>query len=455
MHYDPHRAQFHFQPPKYWMNDPNGLIQWKDEYHLFYQHNPESLAWTNMHWGHAVSKDLDQWEPLPVALAPTPGGCDELGIWSGCAVDNDGEPTLMYTGVVPEVQCIATGDADLRSFKKHPGNPVIARPPEGLEVTGFRDPCVWREEDGWRCVIGSGIQGQGGAVLLYRSPDLRKWEYLHPLLIGNKDENGAMWECPDFFPLGEKHVLLVSALDTVLYFVGTYTGGRLAVEHTGRLDHGPAFYAAQTFEDAEGCRIAFGWLRESRNDAAQEAAGWSGVQSLPRVLALSPDGAVLAGPAPEIETLRQNGAHKQGVLLQPGNDVTFEGVSGRQIEIGARIEVTERGRTGFSVCAAPDRAEQTHIYYDCFANELCIDTRGSSLSKDVTTGQYRAPLETKPRETVELRIFVDGSVVEAFVDNRAWITARIYPTREDSVEVRAFAEEAEGRMKTLDAWTLA
>lgn len=197
MHHDPHRAQFHFQPPKYWMNDPNGLIHWKDEYHLFYQHNPESLAWTNMHWGHAVSKDLYHWEHLPVALAPTPGGCDELGVWSGCAVDNDGEPTLMYTGVVPEVQCVAIGDAALRSFKKYPGNPVIARPPEGLDVAGFRDPCAWREGDGWRCVIGSGIQGQGGAVLLYRSSDLRKWEYLHPLLIGNKDENGAMWDCPD------------------------------------------------------------------------------------------------------------------------------------------------------------------------------------------------------------------------------------------------------------------
>lgn len=455
MQHDPHRTRFHFQPPRYWMNDPNGLIHWKGEYHLFYQHNPGGPLWGNMHWGHAVSRDLFHWEHLPLALAPASEGCDAMGVFSGCAVDNDGEPVLMYTGIAPEVQCIAVGDEAMRRFEKYAGNPVIARPPEGLEVTGFRDPCVWREDGGWRCVIGSGIKGEGGAALLYHSPDLRSWEYVHPLLTGDESQSGIMWECPDFFPLGNKHVLLVSTLDTVLYFVGTYSGGRLAVERTGRLDNGPVYYAAQTFEDAHGRRLAFGWLRESRSDAAQEAAGWSGVQSLPRVLTLAPDGVIVAEPAREIELLRTSGEHRENVSLKPGNDLALEMVRGSRLELRVKIEVAERGRMGFAVCALPDGAEQTYIYYDCFANELCIDTRGSSLSSDVTTGIYRAPLGTWPERTVELGVFVDGSVVEACVESRVWLTARIYPVREDSVGVRAFAEESDGQFAALDAWCLA
>ena len=454
MREDSHRTRYHFQPLKHWMNDPNGLIQWQGEYHLFYQHNPGGALWGNMHWGHAVSKALYHWEHLPLALAPTPGGCDAMGVFSGCAVDNNGEPVLMYTGIAPEVQCIANGDAAMRSFEKFAGNPVIAHPPEGMDVTGFRDPCVWREEDGWRCVIGSGIAREGGAALLYRSPDLREWEYLHPLLTGKEDKSGAMWECPSFFPLGGKHVLLVSALGTVLYFVGAYLDGRLAVEHAGRLDHGPAYYAAQTFQDAGGRRIAFAWLRESRSDAAQEAAGWSGVQSLPRVLTLGSDGVVLAEPARELEPLRKNGEHREGVLLKVGDELALDVVTGRQFELHARIEARERGRAGFVVCASPERAERTLVYYDCAAKELCIDTRGSSLSGEVATGLYRAPLGMCPGETVDLRVFVDGSVVEAFSGGRAWVTARTYPERENSVGVWAYAEEAEGRMKTLDAWPL-
>jgi len=139
---DLHRPQYHFLPPANWMNDPNGLIQWRGQYHLFYQHNPGCPCWGTMHWGHAVSENLVHWTDLPIALAPTPGGPDADGCWSGCAVDNDGIPTLIYTGVFPQRQCIATSTDDLLTWEKHAGNPVIAAPPEGLDVTGFRDPCT-------------------------------------------------------------------------------------------------------------------------------------------------------------------------------------------------------------------------------------------------------------------------------------------------------------------------
>ena len=178
---DPHRPQYHFLPKANWVNDPNGPIFWKGYHHLFYQYSstiyPQGPKW----WGHARSKDMVYWEHLPMALAPTPGGPDKDGCWSGSAFINNGVPTLVYTGVFPQVQCLATSDDDMTTWKKFSGNPVVGAPPAGLAVTGFRDPSIWREGDSWLMTVGSGFQGQGGAVLLYGSKDLAHWDYLHPL----------------------------------------------------------------------------------------------------------------------------------------------------------------------------------------------------------------------------------------------------------------------------------
>ena len=207
---DPQRPRYHFLPPANWMNDPNGLLFWKGKYHIFYQHNPYAPKCDPNHWGHALSEDLVHWTHLPIALAPTPDGPDNVAAGTGCAVDNSGVPTIIYTGFPSQVQCIATSNDDMITWKKHDGNPVLDSPPKGLEVVGFRDPCVWKEKDDCYMLIGSGIKGIGGTCLLYRSKDLIDWEYLHPLCIGDGKSTGDMWECPDFFPLGNKHVLLVS-----------------------------------------------------------------------------------------------------------------------------------------------------------------------------------------------------------------------------------------------------
>lgn len=143
---DPLRPQYHFLPAANWMNDPNGPIYYRGNYHLFYQYNPNGAFWGTMHWGHAVSKDMLHWKHLPIAFAPTPGGYDKDGVFSGSAVIHNGTPTMIFTGVSPEVQCIATGNSDMTVWKKEP-QPVIAAPPPGMKVTGFRDPAPWREGD--------------------------------------------------------------------------------------------------------------------------------------------------------------------------------------------------------------------------------------------------------------------------------------------------------------------
>ncbi len=246
---DPLRPQYHLLPAKNWMNDPNGPIYWKGLYHMFFQYNPGAAVWGDMHWAHAVSPDMIHWRHLPLALAPSPGGADADGCFTGSAVDDHDTATIIYTGVknsapeeatlrdgvhtFREVQCLATSsDPKLRTWEKW--KQPILQPPNDPRLTGFRDPFLWREGSIWYLGVGAGFRKEGGCVLLYRSRDLHKWEYLHPLASGkwtghdsvNPVDSGEMWECPDFFALGTKHVLLYSTAGSVIWEVGSANSTR-------------------------------------------------------------------------------------------------------------------------------------------------------------------------------------------------------------------------------------
>jgi beta-fructofuranosidase len=322
------RPQFHLLPAANWMNDPNGPIFYRGRYHMFFQYNPNGAFWGSMHWAHATSLDMIHWQHEPVALAPTPTGWDRDGVFSGSALQDGAIVAAIYTGVLPpaspadvtlddgnhkwrEVQCMAVAkDHDLRTWEKL-GEPIILRPPEHLAITGFRDPGVWKEGKEWLLTLGSGIKGKGGAVLLYESHDLRRWTYRHPLMEGHGTEqiaanpvaNGDMWECPDFFALGDRHVLLYAAMGKVWWKTGTYRNRRFNAEKEGVVDWG-SYYAAKTMLDEQGDRILWGWIPETRPEAEYRAAGWAGVMSLPRVLSLGPDKGLRMAVAPAAEVLR-------------------------------------------------------------------------------------------------------------------------------------------------------
>ncbi len=463
---DAHRPRYHFLPPANWLNDPNGLIHWKGEYHLFYQYNPYNPWHELIHWGHAVSPDLVHWTHLPVALAPTPDSPDQDGCFSGCAVDHDGVPTIIFTGVRDgdQLPCLATGDINLRSLHKYPGNPLIASPPPDLDLVAFRDHSIWKEDDGWYQLIGSGLRNTGGTALLYRSPDLINWEYLHPLYIGDLDPTthiftGSMWECPDFFPLGDKHVLSVSVLDGdrlhfAIYFVGTYAGHKFTPIDLHKLDCGRSFYAPQSFTDQNGRRIMFGWLREMRDDAAQVAAGWSGVMSLPRVLSLRFDGMLDIRPAPELETLRGRHYRLSDLYLTQEHTPLSSDAHGDTLEISAEFEPGDAIEVGLTVRCSPDRAEQTRIYYNCAQERLYLDSTNSSLDPSTHGSQHSSPLSLASGETLHLRVFLDLSAIEVFGNDRVCLTDRIYPTRRDSLVVELLARDGIANLKSLDVWQM-
>ncbi|WP_123620187.1 glycoside hydrolase family 32 protein [Halorubrum sp. CSM-61] len=464
------RPKYHLAPPANWLNDPNGLIRWDGSYHVFYQYNPAGPFHNTIHWGHAVSDDLATWRDEPVALSPSPDGPDRDGCWSGCAVDDDGTPTLLYTGGNgrDQLPCLATtGDPDLRTWEKYEGNPVIESPPADLDVletdhwrAEFRDHNVWREDGRWHHLVGTGLADGGGAALLYTSDTLTEWTYEGPLLAGGPDA-GAVWECPELLDLGDRRLLHVSDYENVVYFLGDVEDGEFAVESEGLLDHGD-FYAPQSLTDAGGGDAAaaagdadrsltWGWLPEARDVDAQWDAGWSGALSLPRVIETGPDGDLRQRPADEVTDLRtERLAADETIDLAP-DDRRRLGVSGAAIEIEAEIALDDAEAVELSVFETPDRSEHTPIRY----------ARDGTLSVD------RAPSTRDPRafadaqsmavppydEPLSLRVFLDRSVIEIYANGRRCLTSRVYPTRDDAVGVSARAEGGRAEI-ALSAWEL-
>jgi beta-fructofuranosidase len=302
--------------------------------------------------------------------------------------------------------------------------------------------------------------------LLYRSPDLRHWEYLHPLCVGDLTQTeplwtGSMWECPDFFPLGDRHVLLMSVWDEeqlhyTAYQTGRYANHRFTPQTVAKLDYGDNhFYAPQTMRDAQGRRLIWGWVQEGRSQAAQIAAGWSGLLSLPRVLALRADGGVRQEPVPELRALRR--AHQQftDLALAPGQDQVLDGVRGDMLEIVAEFEPGDAQQVGLKVRCAPDGAEETRIVYDVATQQLALDRERASLDLTVDRLRRAGALPLATGEPLTLHVFLDRSVIEVFANGGRAITSRVYPTRPDSLGVAAFALGGPARLTSVDIWELA
>lgn len=453
---DLHRPSYHFLAPASWMNDPNGVIHWGGKYHLFYQYHPDSPRFGLAYWGHAVSEDAIHWQDLPVALSPTPGGPDATGCWSGTVVDNDGVATAVYTGVGPEgygqqSQCIATSQDGLLTWEKYGGNPILSEIPAiANQATDLRDPMIWREGESWYMLLASRIKDRGGSVFLYRSADLMQWEFLHPLLTGSYAKDGCVWECPGFFPLDDKWVLIVAGKGrripfTVFYFIGDYVDQQFSPETSGILDYA-YFYAPFTMEDARGRRLLWGWLREGRSEEAHVAAGWAGCHAIPRELSLR-NGQLHMAPAPELDRLRGSRTVISDFRLT-GGDHHLD-IQGSALDIEA--EFFPEGTVGLAVACAPDGSEQTRVSYNPDSKLLSVNRERSSQGQGNETFAHEAPHELAPGESLQLRILLDGSVLEIIANGRTSICSRIYPSRADSNGLRLFGK---AQVKTVSVWQM-
>ncbi len=465
---DPLRPQFHLLPKYGWMNDPNAPVYWRGKYHMFFQYNPGAAVWGDMHWGHAWSEDMVKWKHLPVALSPTPGGYDAAGCFTGSFIeDAAGKAAIVYTGVanaaaadatlrdgvsnLRETQCFAgTDDPMLLKWDKAPA-PVIAKPPAGMEVMGFRDPSAWRDGDWYYMTVGSGVKRKGGMVLLYRSPAVGKsalleWEYLHPLAEGewngkvssNAVDTGEMWECPDFFALDGWWVLLYSTAGEVIWETGRLDGKTMRFERVkrGLLDAG-AYYAPKSQVDAKGNRILWGWVEETRPAAEYAAAGWAGCMSLPRRLNVASDGVLEMRVDAAVEELR---GEKVGVDLNKAVEIPIGNGA-----LGLRA-VMEPGTTLLLKDSSSMRADISLWEKDGMRH---MEVGGGEEERKVLSLGAGGP--------VEVRAYFDGSVLEVIADNRAAATVRSYgPGKRGAGGDGAVGGSASGpaRVRELEVWKM-
>jgi len=334
------RPQFHFTPKRNWMNDPNGLLYYKDEYHLFYQHNPKENVWGNMSWGHAVSPDLFTWEELPVAIACT----DDTGIFSGSAVIDYKNTASFGTTENPAMvaiytehrndqskqsQCLAFSLDNGRTFTKYEGNPVL-----DINSPDFRDPKVQWIDDRWLMTIARPDLHQ---ISFFTSPNLKEWEHLSD--FGPAAEVGGCWECPDLFQLGDKWVLIVSLNpggyqvgSGTQYFVGQWNGNEFIADdlHTRWLDYGRDNYAGVTFYNApDNRRIFLGWMSNWEYASKIPTHPWRSSMTLPRELSLR-NGLLIQEP------IREYVDRAQVAFTTTGGSIRISESADRYVEVGLR-----------------------------------------------------------------------------------------------------------------------
>src|SRR6185437_5483451 len=457
--HDPLRPQYHLLPQAGHVGDPCAPRFFRGEYHTFFHSNFGGKG-----WGHAISSDLVHWKHMPIALSSTPGGYDSYGTFTGGVLPSGEGASVVYTGVtkVPrsqetiraeglrEQQCIATSmDNDLRTWKKR-DKPVIEAPPPGVKVTGFRDPFSWKDGDTWYLGVGSGFPQIGGAVLLYRSKDTIHWEYLHPLAQGtwngksysNPVPSGEMWECPDFFPLGDKHVLIYSTEHTTRWEVGVFDKRTLQFhpEKKGLLDHG-AYYAPRSMSDGGNRRILWGWVQETRPLDVIKQAGWSGCISLPRVLTLGDGNELQISVAPELASLRQD----QTIIKGSPNLMELNDALSRAPIHNRAGEVRCVFKAGESPCGLELQLRSSAGVTSLFSAAYSQANGAPFLA----IGDKLLPLSPDHDGLSTLQLWVDASVIETFMDNRQVITTRCYPESNEAGEIRVLWNGASDALKEL------
>lgn len=445
------RPVFHLSPMTGWMNDPNGFSYYEGKYHMFYQYNPYDTNWGPMHWGHAVSEDMLHWEYLPAALAPDREYDNAGGCFSGSAETlPDGRQLLMYTGVAREkqedgsmadiqTQCMAVGDGT--QYTKYEGNPVLTASdlPEGASRMDFRDPKMWRSEDGtFYCVVGNRPADGSGQILLYESEDGFDWKF-NQTLIQNKNRFGKMWECPDFFELDGKWVLLTSPQDVqadglsfgsgniVIAVIGHMDKkGKFVEETVQTIDYGIDFYAPQTTKTPDGRRVMIGWMQNwDTCSMRMDDTKWYGQMSCPRELALV-DGKLIQKPVRELEQLYIKKTVYEDVIVD--NKLQLDEVCGRTVDMIIELEAENVNELyhGFTISVASDGHFHSDIVFRPFEKTVELDRTCSGVRRAVLN-QKKCHVKTE-NGGLKLRIILDRYSAEVFVNDGEQVLTMTYYT---------------------------
>ena len=487
---DPVRPRYHYCNPEGRLNDPNGLCFWQNRWHMFYQTMPPEDP--RPHWGHVVSDDLIHWRDLPHALYPNP----EDGCWSGASLVEEDRVLAHYYGHPRGNMTAISRDPLLLNWEKL--DEIIPVP----EVwAGYRiyDPCIWKKDGFYYSLSGGRLPiGPGGrarpANFLFRSSDLKRWEYLHPFVEDDLfSENGDDGACPYFWPIGNKHMLLFfSHMRGGRYIIGDYDKGRdkLIATDYGRFNFGAALpggvHAPSAVPDGEGGLIVIfnvNWARPSTGWNDEHRASfffgcWAGQQimSLPRRLNLTNENELRITPAGDIESLRGDNVQLVDREIPSNQETILSEIAGSSFELKVEIDTQDSPMVALDVLRAPDKQEYTRIAF--YRNRglkpvlpgmgsstpadgvgvhslISIDSSCSSILLEARSRPPEtAPVFLEPDEFLKLRVFVDRSIVEVFVNDKQCIAVRVYPGREDSTGVSVLSQGQGSRIISLDAWQM-
>ncbi len=455
-----YRPHYHFTPPKNWIIDPNGLVYYKGEYHLFYQYNPFGTKWGHMSWGHAVSKDLLHWQHLPVAIPEDASG---FMIFSGTVVvDTDNTSGLSESKNPSDHSClVAIYTADYgskkiqrqhlaysndrgRTWKQYAANPVL-----DINKKDFRDPKVFRYGNRWLMVL---VLPTEHKVSFYESANLTQWTHLSD--FGPEGKTDEIWECPDMYELPvagkpgiKKWVLQLSTQHSMQYFIGDFDGRTFKNDNPANLilpyDFGPDMYAAITYNNLPtltGRRISIGWMNSWQYAGEIPTDPWRGAMTIPRMHSLKayPEGIRLVQqPINEITRLRTQTISVKNMTMKQVNDmIRRQKANSRSADIVIEMEPKQAGEMGLLVRKGKD--EQTKIGFQVADSVVFVDRTqsGATSFHEKFPGRYTAPF-TPRQGKIKLRILVDGSSVEVFVgDGQKTITCQVYPDpKSDGIEL--------------------
>lgn len=460
------RPFLHLTPLVGWMNDPNGFSYYEGRYHLFYQYNPYDTKWGPMHWGHAVTDDFIHWDYLPAAIAPDMPYDNGGGCFSGSALTlPDGKHLLMYTGVAAggrgvdgkpvdrQVQCLAVGDD--HDYQKYEGNPVIDESllPEGCMSEHFRDPKIWQESDGtYRCVVANLAGDKLGQILLFSSEDAFHWKS-EGVLAKNDGTYGVMWECPDYFELDGKQLLMLSPQDmlpmrhdfhggnNVICFIGHVdeSTGAFVQEGCQTVDHGIDFYATQTLLTPDGRRIMVAWMQnwDTVSSVGPEDRIF-GQMIIPREISVV-DGKLYQKPVRELDNRRRNRVAYEGVSLSDAL-TSLDGISGRCIDLSVTVRSADKDNPyrEFALWFAQDETFHTSLRYRPAEGELKINRTRSGSRRALL--HHRKCIVGEGRDELRFRLILDRKCAEFFFNDGEQTMSITIPTDQAADGISFFAE---------------
>ena len=425
------KNKFHISPDKGLLNDPNGLIFYKNEYHVFYQYNPDDCEHKNKHWAHLKSKNLVDWKEFSIVLSPT-DWFDKDGCYSGSAIEKDGKLYLMYTGNVKNkdiresYQCLAVSEDGI-NFKKL--GPVIHNDdiPEGY-TRHFRDPKLFKKNGKFYVVLGAQRENLTGTILLYSSEDLFTWKFEQEIIKG---EFGYMCECPDYYEVNKQGVLIFSpqglTADGILYN-NRYQSGYILrnIKETEKnnfieLDRGFEFYAPQSFIGKGGERIMFGWMgmpEELEHPSVEE--GWIHSLTLPRIIEIE-NNKLYQRPHTNLQKLRKNKITIENLEVNGKVNLEKFNIKGITYEIILKLEELN---SDLILNIRAGENNKTVLKYE-YKNKLFI------LDREKSGRGYKGIRKCVLDTLKEIRIFSDTSSIEVYLNNGEEVfTANIYPEKD-------------------------